>query len=309
MKSLTFLLFLCSSGSYAFICYDKECTATEYNSYVSCVRRSKRHISCAEEDNCESCICTSLHCCHRTCHANCESSSCRNGCRKNCQTDVSEKGSHSFTNKNANMPSFKHNITTVIHLHNIINNTNVIDVPIHINNTNLNNITLPEGNGGSGNGCCYISNPQNCIPNQTTPPYSQCQDNREYHCGPKCYNERKSTPGIYTQSSFGFYAPPISYPQYYNSFNPFVVPGLFGFPGICQSGFLPMMPFVPPISSKHSSYPPLYPSASAFQPVMLPPGFTPHSSFGNAANIVYPPLSGSPETSSTPKSAPSYPSN
>lgn len=37
-----------------------------------------------------------------------------------------------------------HNITTVIHLKNLVNNTNVIDIPVLVNNTNINNITLEE---------------------------------------------------------------------------------------------------------------------------------------------------------------------
>lgn len=149
------------------------CTETEYNSYVECIRkRSKRGIGCQNsqvddcsecdceyesgyESQCNSCCpqnqCTSHHCCHRTCHQQCSTQTCRRSCRKSCVKHVTDREpSTSTVDKTVIMQgdssAASHNITTIIQLHNTINNTNLIDVPIVVNNTNFNNITLEGGN-------------------------------------------------------------------------------------------------------------------------------------------------------------------
>lgn len=126
----------------------------------------------------------------------------RTGCRKECKEKILSTGgesvlrsdSQSGNQQTANIVSnsdtksiSRHNITTIINLHNIINNTNQIDIPIKINNTNFNNITLAleeqseidvnQQGGGyrerlidrNGNRCCQVIGPRICNKIQTFP--------------------------------------------------------------------------------------------------------------------------------------------
>lgn len=100
-----------------------------------------------------------------------------------------------------------HNITTIINLKNVLNNTNFLDVPINLTYTNRNNITLAEGGGAGGtadNNCCIvigkflnfktfekcavvinISGPRQCVPIQISP-YTRCFHTRSRQCGSYC---------------------------------------------------------------------------------------------------------------------------
>lgn len=200
-------------------CDECDCSSCEDCSSYSC-----------DNNCCNSCcnrnidICRTNHCCHKTCHAKCQSSYCRKSCRKSCYDIVKQDkesqvvvvpvgGSGSGTlGTNTN-----HNITTIIHLNNLINNTNLIDVPITLNNTNINNISisspdlnptvyLPGGNGGAShtietvhhyetdktspesaktNDCCTVVSPRQCVPSDKFP-FIKCFHYRTNQCGPFC---------------------------------------------------------------------------------------------------------------------------
>nr|CAI5824436.1 unnamed protein product [Callosobruchus analis] len=144
----------------------KACGSTDYRSYLGCVRnRQKRTTECQQDcDNCQcdscsynqcqtscqpccsSCCsnyipCTTHHCCHRTCHAQCDSSDCRLNCRRNCVKHVEE---HNLNINSSFRSGVANNVTTVIHLNNIVNSTNVIDVPITLQSKNIQNVSLHE---------------------------------------------------------------------------------------------------------------------------------------------------------------------
>lgn len=201
-----------------------ECNDTEYHSYVECIRkRMKRSLDCENvvpepcndcEETCEQCdcdycavnscqqICNSCcpnnppcstnRCCHKTCHAKCKSSTCRSECRKSCTEKIN--GGSTVTNITSSGKT-RHNITTIINLHNVINNTNIIDIPVHLNNTNINNITLSGSEGSKTeniNGsetikenCCYVVGPRQCAPTEKYP-YVKCFHLRRKVCGVFC---------------------------------------------------------------------------------------------------------------------------
>lgn len=174
-------------------CGQCDCNSCNYN---NC------HSSC--NNCCNSCCsnyvpCHTNHCCHKTCHAQCTNSSCRSSCRKNCFETVREKteekiererviesaGGSTYSNiTNLN----RHNVTTIIHLNNVINNTNVIDVPIVVNNTNNQNITLFNEEASAGSTgviterCCTVISPRQCV----TSPKPRCFHYRSKQCGPFC---------------------------------------------------------------------------------------------------------------------------
>lgn len=103
------------------------------------------------ESSCSSCCsrqmsCTTHHCCHRKCHAQCKSTGCRRDCRKSCTDKIRQDSQVHLVGSSPG----HHNITTIINLKNVVNNTNVIDMPISVNNTNINNITLQADSLSSG---------------------------------------------------------------------------------------------------------------------------------------------------------------
>uniref|UniRef100_A0A336MS24 CSON006206 protein n=1 Tax=Culicoides sonorensis TaxID=179676 RepID=A0A336MS24_CULSO len=83
------------------------------------------------------------------------------------------------------------NVTTVIKLTNLINNTNVINVPTHINSTNINNITIVPseltqdyGFGHTKDGpCCMVVQPKTC---HSSPNGPRCHHKRHKMCSSKC---------------------------------------------------------------------------------------------------------------------------
>ncbi|XP_074039736.1 uncharacterized protein [Leptinotarsa decemlineata] len=183
----------CDSGNCSDTCNECDCESCNYSNCQSgcntcCNSCCSNYVSCRTN-----------HCCHKTCHAQCESSSCRSKCRRNCFDNVSRKNEESYSRetviekggagpvdlKNEN----KHNITTIIHLNNVINNTNVVDIPIVLNNTNTQNITLynQESSPISGDPsqvekCCTVIGPRQCV--QTPKP--RCFHYRSKQCGEFC---------------------------------------------------------------------------------------------------------------------------
>ncbi|XP_017783997.1 PREDICTED: uncharacterized protein LOC108567815 [Nicrophorus vespilloides] len=186
-------------------------------------RRQKRSLDCDEDYNeCDDCDCnecmdeecdgcstccgsTPIHscntrsCCHETCHSKCKTSSCRRNCRKTCNKRVTavERGGliRQYSNSSSDI---RHNITTVINLNNVINNTNIIDIPINVNNTNLNNITVESSapseyhrydsfssESHEGNNCCKVIGPRQCVPIPMYP-FAKCYHYRKKVCGDMC---------------------------------------------------------------------------------------------------------------------------
>lgn len=223
---LVFILITINSEVKGGDCSKKECNETEYRSYVECLRkRMKRSTNCDGtiveasppcencEENCQQCDCdfcavnacssacnsccpnnppcTTNRCCHKTCHARCKSSSCRSECKRTCTEKVVGK------NPTITIDEKKHhNVTTVINLHNVINNTNVLEIPIEINNTNINNITIPEqeesfvlpGQFPSQTiqePCCFVVSPRQCVPTEKHP-FVRCFHYRRKVCSAYC---------------------------------------------------------------------------------------------------------------------------
>nr|XP_040219644.2 uncharacterized protein LOC120947897 [Anopheles coluzzii] len=85
------------------------------------------------------------------------------------------------------------NVTTVIRLTNIVNNTNHIHMPTTLNNTNVNNIhvytnltelALDDGSSGSEpERCCTAVRPKSC---HTSTQGVRCKHHKFQTCGPQC---------------------------------------------------------------------------------------------------------------------------
>ncbi|KAK9875481.1 hypothetical protein WA026_007872 [Henosepilachna vigintioctopunctata] len=195
-------------------CYDddeEDCSSNQCsNSCDTCNCDECTSSDCGNSCNkrcCSSCCnfnrCSTNHCCHKVCHNTCKSSSCRSSCRRSCYRDVrnnvkekeiiysqgsSDTSSNTFNNI-TNRGS--HNITTVIHLNNLINNTNLIDVPINLNNSNINDITIENSQNGSttlgssSGQCCSVIEPRQCMPSPIYP-YVNCFHYRRQQCGQFC---------------------------------------------------------------------------------------------------------------------------
>lgn len=222
----------------------KESEYNAYITCIAQSRRSKRSAGCTQqqesceytdcekcqehcEPSCEDCecpnqcrnccsqTCSTNLCCHKTCHNQCKTNYCRSECKRECKQRIYESdGSYSGSNKqdiqiiekNTDTKQTKHNITTIINLHNIINNTNLIDIPIKINNTNYNNITLrrtdsneftssmdfdSQVTGGgqqeenNGEKCCYVVGPRQCVKIDVYP-FMKCFHYRHRRCAPYC---------------------------------------------------------------------------------------------------------------------------
>ncbi|XP_071053920.1 uncharacterized protein [Onthophagus taurus] len=217
----------------------EECVKGEND--ISCLKRYKRHCtgssnSCSDCDcdycstntcssTCNTCCanfnqqCSSTYCCYKTCHSQCASQSCRKSCRNVCNKKIPHTkpgGSDSSQSQQSNAV----NITTVINLHNKINNTNQIDIPVNVNSTNYNNFTIDAANeydgyygGGQTSGqivlpqpphpqqpqpqpphpqphpqqqsCCQVVGPRQCTP-QAQYPYTRCYHLRRKQCGSFC---------------------------------------------------------------------------------------------------------------------------
>ncbi|KAB0804538.1 hypothetical protein PPYR_01508 [Photinus pyralis] len=207
-KLLVLFLLITISAKSSASC-NEECKDTEYGSYINCLRRRiKRSADCGNSvekpcANCECgfCVvnscpghcgkcceaqppCASKQCCHRTCHSRCKSSSCRIDCRKNCVDMLIADG------LNVTIPDKpRHNITTVIHLHNTVNTTNVVDLPeVQVNTTNVNNITSYEEETKHKEikeKCCHIISPRHCTKLDQYP-YAKCVHYRKKACGSFC---------------------------------------------------------------------------------------------------------------------------
>lgn len=184
----------CNSGNCINTCNSCDCDSCNYN-------------NC--ENNCNSCCstccsnyipCRTNHCCHRTCQAQCDNTKCRSTCRKNCfetvrthsepvyipQPSSGASGQSSSVQNTSIINNSRHNVTTIIHLNNVINNTNIIDVPININNTNDQNITLYTADdtvaGHQKEQCCTVIGPRQCV----SYPTPKCFHYRSKQCGAYC---------------------------------------------------------------------------------------------------------------------------
>ncbi|KAI4468848.1 hypothetical protein MML48_2g00015863 [Holotrichia oblita] len=190
----------------------EECEETEYTSYIECVRRrTKRHAGCSQ--SCDSCNCNTCsgsecsshcnvccanfeqpcqtkYCCYKTCHSQCSHQGCRDTCRRTCTDKLEGKETivHQIhTGSSVHAP----NITTIINLHNKINNTNIIDVPINLRTDNINNITIntselgSNGTSSGGQRCCQVVSPRQCTPTREFP-FMRCYHLRKRVCGNIC---------------------------------------------------------------------------------------------------------------------------
>jgi hypothetical protein len=220
----------CNSVEVDTAAIEAECSSTEYMSYVECMRkRTKRSADCCEEDDCNnssscddcdcnfcsygdcssacsSCCeshpppCQTISCCARTCQSSCRTSSCRRSCKSKCNKSISSSSTSSKTDVKTET---KANITTIINLHNVINNTNLVDIPINVTNVNVNNITLhsPIHNQIQTGETSYIHSPQPPQPPQP-PQQSCCKIIGPRQCTPnKCFHYRKSHCGDICTSS------------------------------------------------------------------------------------------------------------
>lgn len=193
----------------------------DYPTYVNCIRKRLKRNECefppcddATEDlDCETCddcncdycgynncqpfcaqccaetICNTPTCCYKTCHVQCKTSRCRKKCKESCRENIQEKPEE----KPVLPEKILGNITTIITLNALINNTNVIDIPVVLdnNNTSSNNFTLDESsplvtyNDTGLNNCCNIVWPQQCKPTLSWP-FLHCFHHKTKKCGNFC---------------------------------------------------------------------------------------------------------------------------
>ncbi|XP_001648701.2 uncharacterized protein LOC5564350 isoform X2 [Aedes aegypti] len=86
------------------------------------------------------------------------------------------------------------NVTTVIRLTNVVNNTNLINVPVNVNNTNVNNIhvyaniteSLDESMRDGEPKCCTAVQPKSC--HMSTKGY-KCKHKKFKTCGSQCTSD------------------------------------------------------------------------------------------------------------------------
>lgn len=90
-----------------------------------------------------------------------------------------------------------HNITTVIHLNNIVNNTNILNLPTNLNTTNVNHINIINNRTSSvstspymgerysaeKSSCCTAVQPKSCRKSSTG---TRCHHRRHKTCGKQC---------------------------------------------------------------------------------------------------------------------------
>ncbi|KAL1502031.1 hypothetical protein ABEB36_007239 [Hypothenemus hampei] len=207
--------------------YEEKCLQTDRQNYIKCIQtRMKRHQrdceysqecyecdcdSCSYsqcegrcDDCCNSCCsryiqCRTNHCCHKQCHSECRSYSCRNNCRKSCYETVQQefgeprRSKEKVTNvldteqkigvNNTNV----HNTSIVINLKNVLNNTQVLDVPINVTYLNKNNITLEDtGSTNSRDDCCIVVGPRQC---SRMGSQVRCIRTRARQCGSICTDD------------------------------------------------------------------------------------------------------------------------
>lgn len=171
--------------------FDKSCSACNCDrcQYSTCSGRC--------DNCCNSCCnnfvkCHSNHCCHKQCNYECQTFACKSDCRKSCYDTMETENILYHADKSRS--SAKSNITTIISLKNVINNTNHLDIPINLNYTNKNNIGFNKssdvvssyGTGTiDGSNCCVVIGPRQCIPIQTYP-FLRCFHTKSRQCGTIC---------------------------------------------------------------------------------------------------------------------------
>lgn len=195
------------------------CEQTEYDAYLQCVhsqnevRRRKRDLECpfAEVDtpsnqtqpitaNCQKLNFDCRYKCdqNESCEAACPV------CPLNADEVADDYRTVIFEGENGETETFQarieagRNVTTIIRLTNIINNTNTIHAPVNLTTTNLNNIHVHTQNrteavngtgvdfglGATADGpCCFVVRPKTCF---TSSVGIRCQHKRHKTCGSQC---------------------------------------------------------------------------------------------------------------------------
>ncbi|XP_018576872.1 uncharacterized protein LOC108915343 isoform X2 [Anoplophora glabripennis] len=171
------LIFFATIAVADYTCSDTDCHECVDNvCHLSCQGKSCHSCpsgNCCKENNCN--VCISSICCSTT-----KCNTCINRQRilcpdtissMDCNTRVAEKcglKAEDPISGHRNLNSGHHNITTIIKIRNLINNTNVVDTPIELNITNANDMVLNKTNiflkslERRERKCCSIVHPQEC---------------------------------------------------------------------------------------------------------------------------------------------------
>lgn len=196
------------------ILQEEKCEQTEYSAYLECVHAQKqiRHKRQANdcplnENNEESQKPLTDNCqklnfdCRYACGAN---NSCVDDCPVcplNADLVAADYRTIIIESEDGKREIFKarieadRNITTIIKLTNIINNTNTLHFPTNLTTNNLNNIHIHKQNStaedfGLGvteaGSCCYVVQPKRCYASSTGP---RCHHKRHKTCGPQCKSQ------------------------------------------------------------------------------------------------------------------------
>lgn len=197
----------------------QSCEQTEYDAYLQCVhsqnevRRRKRDLECpfAEDEtpsNQTKPLTVNCQKLNFDCRFKCDKNeSCEAACPV-CPLNADEVADDYrtviFEGENGETETFQarieagRNVTTIIRLTNIINNTNTIHAPVNVTTTNLNNIHVHTQNRtAAANGtvvdfglgytkdgpCCYAVRPKTCF---TSSVGVRCQHKRHKTCGSQC---------------------------------------------------------------------------------------------------------------------------
>lgn len=155
--------------------------------------------SCCDSSDCNVCVasvCCSTPKCNRCvnkqrklCPAELSWSECSSLVAKKCELDP-EQPVYEGGNFNANRHP---NVTTIIRIRNLINNTNIVDVPIELNITNTNDMVVNQTRlslqslEGIRRQCCFVVHPEECHQVPDTKDVI-CFTRRHRECSALCNN-------------------------------------------------------------------------------------------------------------------------
>ncbi|KAF5293266.1 hypothetical protein FQR65_LT11006 [Abscondita terminalis] len=220
----------------------------------SCIQKCLRTTPACSGPSCNLCVgkncCTSNNCntCVNQCYNQNSPNTCTNACVQNCinteptkfvfpipQYDCGPSQPEPISPHqppvNVQSRGGETNITTHIVLHNIINNTNIINIPININSTNHNNINIKQSKSGkSSRKCCYVVHPKECfvVPRNVsefegienvnnTLPDIKCIRRRHKECSSICTSPvvliQQMPPPVYIPPPYSYQPVPQSQPQ------------------------------------------------------------------------------------------------
>lgn len=199
---LFLLLYLSTITVGDYTCSDTDCYDCVDNvCHLSCQGKSCRSCpsgNCCNGTNCNVCIasiCCSTAKCNRC--VNRQRLSCPDTISSIlCSTAVAEKcdlNTEDQVSDHGNLNCIHHNITTVIKLQNLINHTNVVDLPIELNITNANDVMLNKTRillkslKRRERKCCSIVHPQECHKAPLLP-REVCFTRRHKECSELCDN-------------------------------------------------------------------------------------------------------------------------